>query len=696
MNNDNKVITETLAAEERTNDFTTNDGTSLLLHTNGREAVMPTDAEAAEREAAEKGMLRIPVLNAQNVEVRFAPLTARDRFDPPTWQHQALQADPAVPGYYRIDLNALGLPDGAYEYEFVVDDHANAPIADPYAEEITRFGGYRGVFHIVSGQRFRPPFSWADELPGGRTLPNNNALVMYEMPLRWMLPDAPDYAREIGLGDFDHLIFERLDQLADLGINAIELLPVQDSADTLNWGYGTRFFFAPDFDMGTPVDMKLFVKRCHQRGIRVILDVVMNHARACPLAALAYDWFFLKHGDEEGGRPDWGGQIFRYRRPAPDGSYPARDFHYRMAEFWIREYHVDGFRLDEFKGIDHWEFVQTFRDRAWAEQRALFDDRPFIVIAEDSWRRTATVYDRPGNPNDRKVVDAIWNFAFRDEARRLLHNRISTAWGQPSRRERIEALIGGRRMWNDWDHRFVDGFGDISQAVNYITSHDVQEEGEQRFMNDIFGDLLRLRGMGDGSVDNVRYLIDQIAPTTMLSIHREALDRVGSGFALLLTSVGMPMFLAGEEFGDVHDLNHGDWRLKMSDPVQWKRRDWPGHRALWDRVRELIRLRTAAAALQRNEVDCFYFHPTIDQDDGTRVFAYCRIGGRALGSSEQVVVANCGPHDFPAFDVPWAWTDTGRFQEVGAPQNSSPPQFRADRHVATVALAPFQVRVFRT
>src|SRR5215208_1262201 len=161
-----------------------------------------------------------------------------------------------------------------------------------------------------------------------------------------------------------------LDRLADLGVNAIELMPVQDSPDTLNWGYGTRFFFAPDFDMGAPVDLKLFVKRCHQRGIRVILDVVMNHARDCPLEALAFDRYFLRRRDEEPGRgDDYGARMFRYRGALPDGSFPAREFHFRMAAFWIEAYHVDGFRLDEFRGIDHWEFIQQFRDKAWAAFR---------------------------------------------------------------------------------------------------------------------------------------------------------------------------------------------------------------------------------------------------------------------------------------------------------------------------------------
>jgi 1,4-alpha-glucan branching enzyme len=681
---------------------------------------MSTTAAALERipifhgDLADTGRIRLPAPEARTVEMRFAPLAARDRFDPRTWQRHALAPDEAAPGYFEIDLDTLALPDGAYEYEFVLDGRNDRPVPDPYAEELTRFGGYRGVFHMRDGRRFRPPFSWDDELPEGRRLANNHELVIYEMPLRWM-ESAPEDARQIGLGDFDHVIFAHLDRLAELGINAIELLPVQDSPDTLNWGYGTRFFFAPDIDMGSPVDMKFFVKSCHQRSIRVILDVVMNHARNCPLEALADDWYFLRSGAEEGGRPDWGGRIFRFRRPAPDGSHPAREFHYLVAEFWVREYHIDGFRIDEFKGIDHWEFVQTFRDRACVAHRTLFPARPFLVVAEDSWRRAATTQNRPDNPGGRKVVDSIWNFAFQDEARRLLRNRIHTAWGQPSRRERIRAMIGGWALWDDWDRRLKGGFTDLAQAVNYITSHDVEQHGEQRFLNYILADLLCQRGLaGDPGIchldekdpirvrelmKRVRWLVNHLgeAGPEVRQAHREALDRAGSAFALLLTSVGIPMLLAGEEFGDVHDLDHTDWRLKMSDPIDWSRRDQPGHRALWHRVRELIRLRTSTPALQRNEIDFFYFHPSIDHDDGVRVFAYARTGGEPLGSRDQVaVVANAGPHHFPEFHLPWPWTNPDRVTEIGAAAEGDLPHFRPDRQQATVSLAPFQVRVFRT
>jgi 1,4-alpha-glucan branching enzyme len=162
--------------------------------------------------------------------------------------------------------------------------------------------------------------------------------------------------------------------------------------------------------MGTPTDLKCLVKRCHQLGIRVILDVVMNHSRECPLETLAHDWYYLR-SDEESGRQDWGGQRFRYAEQAPAGVWSAREFHRRMAAFWIQEYHVDGFRLDDFADINNWDFVQAFREHAWEVQRDTFGDRPFIVIAEDSNRRAVITQDAPPNPGGRKTVDAVWNFS---------------------------------------------------------------------------------------------------------------------------------------------------------------------------------------------------------------------------------------------------------------------------------------------
>lgn len=638
--------------------------------------------------------MRIPAPKAASVELRIADLLDRDRFGE-RWMVWPLQR--GEDGFWEIDVGTLELDDGTYEYEFLVDGDEKSPIADPYAKEVTRFGGYRGVLRIIGGEEAWPDFDWSDELPAGVSLPQNNQLIVYEMPLRWM---DGDFSRQVGLGTFDKALFEHLDYLAASGINCIEFLPIQDSPDTLNWGYGTRFFFAPDLDMGGVFDLKLFIKRCHQRGIRVILDVVMNHARDCPLAQLAFERHFLTHADGERAQrgEDYGGQMFRYRDRV-DGQHWARLFHFDVASFWIEEYHVDGFRIDEFKGINNWEFIQEFRDNAWATHAAMFPQRPFVVIAEDSWSRTATVRDDFGNPNRRRVVDAIWNFSYRDEIRRLLLNEIHTTYGQPPRRERIAALVSGRQRWDDWSKRFDGGFGDLAQAIVYVTSHDVEKDGERRFMNHVFSSLLRYHQHGEGTFAQVREIAEalqrdaeQVSPAVR-ALYRQALDRVRCAYALLLTSVGIPMLLAGEEFGDIHDTNHYNWQLKMSDPVDWARREHHGHRELAAAISDLIWLRRTHPALQRNDVEFLHFHPTIDENDGTRVFAYCRSGGSPLGSRAQVVVvANTGAQDFPVYELPWLWPAC--VERGGRVAAVLPWRVSATR--AALSLQPFEVRVFET
>jgi 1,4-alpha-glucan branching enzyme len=647
--------------------------------------------------------LAVPAPLAKKMELIYRPVVDRAMADPllpqQSWQPPvALKPSSSSPGWFEVDVTTLALKDGIYEYALVVDGKQDTPIPDPFAMEITKFGGYRSLISIRNGVRVASEFSWADEFPKGVHLPNNEQMVIYEMPLHWM--EVTDRYRQVGLGTFEKVIYEHLAELVELGINAIELLPIQDSPDTLNWGYGTRFFFTPDWDMGTPLDMKFFVKCCHRHGIRVIFDVVMNHSRECPLEQLAHDFYYLRD-DEEPGRNAWGGQRFRYANSV-SGTFWAREFHYRMAAYWVREYHVDGFRIDEFNGINNWDFLQEFREHAQAANDGALPGRPFIVIGGDSARRAEATYSQAYL--EKPVADAIWNFDFRDELRRLLSNNLNTAWGEPSRTDRIQSLITGHQLWDDWNHHYrPHGFTTLTQAINYVTSHDVEASSEQRLLNFFLAPILRERGMATNENETamVKRIVDNISaqPPAIQTAHADALERVGSAFALMLTSVGMPMFLAGEEFGDVHDLDHSDWQLKMSDPVDFTRRDLLGHRGLLKRVQELAGLRANHRALQRDDVQFFYFHPTIDNNDGVKVFAFCRTNGLPLGSADQVIVlANVGPHNFPVFDFPnFSWSDANRLKEKGTPVGAVSPQLRAGvNSTLTLSLAPFQVRVFTT
>jgi 1,4-alpha-glucan branching enzyme len=637
------------------------------------------------------GLLRIPGPTLTSLSIRFALLSERDYFSPAAWPQHAFTQSATFPGWWEFDLDALTLADGVYEYEFVVNGNIIAP--DPYADAITRFGGYRGLFTIVNSVRIQKAFGWDDEFPANVQLPQNNQIVIYEMPIKWMASDPGEAAPLVELGTFDEVIFEHLDTLAGMGINCIELLPVEDSPQTLNWGYGTRFFFAPDYDIGSPVDAKFFVKECHQRGIRVVLDVVMNmFAPPCPLGALASSWFSEAPSAD---RQDWGQVLFLFDTPAYGSYYAAREFLCEMAEFWVSEYHIDGFRVDDFADINNWDFVQEFHDRATAMSQSLFPQKPFTVVAEDSNRRFVATANDPGNPNGSKVVDAIWNFGYRDEIRLLLTNSINTIFGAPARSARVEHLISNEGAWNGLSQQFDPGFSDMSCSVPYITSHDVADG--PRLMNILLGPMLQAAGLGDTSIGSVSNAVDSADTTSNAALKATvdlALRRVFGGFAVLMTSVGMPMFLAGEEFGDVHDTSYTDVNAKQQDPVQWGRAQFSGNAQLMANVGGLIQLRTTHPALQRDEVECFYFHPQFDDNDSPRVFAYCRTAGQALGSTGQViVVANMGPQAYPVYNIPqWPWNGAA-LTEIGYP--NTPPSWNSDTGMLSLAMDQFSARVFK-
>ncbi len=651
--------------------------------------------------------------------MRYSSLPRMWDFEPSAWKVADLQpaSNGSSPGWYEVDLSDLSLQDGKYEYEFIIvkTDGNCIEVPDPFSEEITRFGGYRGVFGIKNGKRVREQFSWDNEIPPNVRLPQNNELVIYELPLRWVDPGEDGYARQVGLGTIDKAIFELLGRgegraighIPSLGTNAIELLPIQDSPDTLNWGYGNRFFFTPDIDMGSPFDLKLFIKICHQLGIRVIMDIVMNHSKKCPLEELAFEWYYIKPESEEltsdgkATRDGWGGKAFRYREPA-NGSYMAREFHFRMAEFWIREYHIDGFRIDEFKGINNWDFIRSFRYRAIQQHRLIFPNRPFIIVAEDSWRRAnategdyfpASADPSPEEERRLRVTDAIWDFDFRDELRRIASDTLNTIWGQPGRHERVQAMLKGEQLWDGEKWR-PHGFSDIAQRITYSTSHDVQNENEKRLYSFY---LDQARNQWNDARDRF-----QIDPACMPDFESLAREMIVTSFALMLTCRGIPMFLAGEEFADLHDLEQWDWRKKMSDPVDWYRRQEPGHAHVLERVKDLIKLRVNPdmLALHRNELEFFGmdgiasgFQSDFDNNTGGRVFAYCRTGGQPLGKSGQIaIVANCGWTQYPVFKIRWPWTPAISIREHGGKGQALPTLKQGG---AEFELDRFQTRVFK-
>ena len=135
----------------------------------------------------------------------------------------------------------------------------------------------------------------------------------------------------------------KLDHLVELGVTAVEIMPVADFRGRWGWGYDGVYPYAPDSTYGRPEDFKSFVEAAHRRGVAVLLDVVYNHfgPGGNYLSSFAPDFFTGRH------RTPWGKAINF------DGAdaRPARDFVIENAEYWIEAFHLDGQRLDAVHSI---------------------------------------------------------------------------------------------------------------------------------------------------------------------------------------------------------------------------------------------------------------------------------------------------------------------------------------------------------
>ncbi|HVX31461.1 MAG TPA: malto-oligosyltrehalose trehalohydrolase [Nitrolancea sp.] len=233
----------------------------------------------------------------------------------------------------------------------------------------------------LDGERLRPdPASrWQPEGVHGPSAVVDPAAFHWSSPF-WRVPALEDYViyeLHVGTftagGTFDAALAE-LDRLRQIGITAIELMPVNEFPGDRNWGYDGAYPFAAKSTYGGPDGLARFVDGCHQRGLAVILDVVYNHFG--PAGAYAGEF---GHYYSDRYRTLWGDAI-NFDGP---GSDEVRRFFIDSALYWLRDLRVDAFRLDAIHAIFDQSaipFLRQFTETIHTAARAL--GRPAYVIAE--------------------------------------------------------------------------------------------------------------------------------------------------------------------------------------------------------------------------------------------------------------------------------------------------------------------------
>ncbi|MDE6326613.1 MAG: hypothetical protein K2M02_10620, partial [Duncaniella sp.] len=173
------------------------------------------------------------------------------------------------------------------------------------------------------------------------SIPEHKDLIIYELLLR-------DFTGTEGQADGNGtlaLAMERLEYLRDLGVNAIELMPIMEFDGNNSWGYNTNFYFAPDKAYGSPDEYRAFIDRCHELGMAVILDVVFNQS------AGLNPWYLMYPIDHNP----------FYNATAPHDYSVLNDWNQNNVlvqqqwdnciTYWMTAYKVDGFRFDLVKGL---------------------------------------------------------------------------------------------------------------------------------------------------------------------------------------------------------------------------------------------------------------------------------------------------------------------------------------------------------
>lgn len=450
---------------------------------------------------------------------------------------------------FWIEISGL-TPGQEYQFQYLVDGEIT--IADPYTEkigseyddpEIIRDNRYPDLMPYPSGktshavgyiQTDKADFTWTDE---NFQKPANEDLVIYELLIR----------------DFTELrtynaVTERLDYLEDLGINAIQFMPVMEFEGNLSWGYNPYAMLALDKFYGTEYDFKTLVNEAHNRGIAIILDIALNHQFGRNSLARLFN-----QGDY--GNPTSQNPWFN-TSPKHDfnvgydmnhESQYTQDYVDRVVAYWLEEYHVDGYRYDLSKGFTQKNTLGNVG--AWGQYDA---SRITLLkrLADFQWSVDPESYvileHFAENSEERELADygmMLWG--------NENHNFRNLAKGNNANVSGLSYLAKG---WND------------PHVIGYMESHD-----EERVAWDL----------KNSSNQTLAYQMQRLKLNT----------------ALFFLVPGPKMIWQFGEFGYDEELNNDRLGVK---PTRWEYLEDPERNKLFQVYQSLIKLKTRTDYLNKN------------------------------------------------------------------------------------------------
>ncbi|MFD2201439.1 alpha-amylase family glycosyl hydrolase [Shivajiella indica] len=454
--------------------------------------------------------------------------------------------------WYRLS----GLTPGEeYIFQYLID--GSLRIGDPYADKVS------DPFHdeeIIQQNRY----PGLKPYPHGKTEFQATFLQTAQEAYQWKYLDYEKPAieelvvYELLVRDFDErrtfkAVIERLDYLKDMGINAIELMPIKEFEGNLSWGYNPSFFFAVDKFYGPKNHLKELIDEAHKRNIVVILDMVLNHA-------FGQNPFVRLYNDGDYGAPTLDNPWLNRQAKHPFNvgydfnheSIYTQAFVDSVNNYWLTEYKVDGYRFDLSKG-----FTQVNS----GDNVGLWSQRDETRIA--IWKN---IHDQiKKNHPDAYVI--LEHFADNSEERELADYGLMF-WGNMNFDFREMAKGGSRNF--DWGYYETRGWSK-NNLVSYMESHD-----EERTMWESLT-------WGQTSPLNIRQLKNAVNRNQLLA-------------AFFFAIPGPKMLWQFEEFG--YDLELNNDRLGIK-PTRWEYLDDPERQRLWRLYKAMIELKNEHNAFNR-------------------------------------------------------------------------------------------------
>ena len=508
--------------------------------------------------------------------------------------HRAQEEPFAVlpfPEAYKIgdvySMIVYGLNIDEFEYAYRVDGpycpekgllfDINKILLDPYAKAVAgqRTWGIRWD-HTYHARVVKDRFDWGDMPQSKKELCD---LIIYELHVRDFTHHPSSGVQH--RGTFSGLM-EKIPYLKELGINAVELMPIFEFDETMNsrtvddkqllecWGYNTVGFFSPNSSYAAAnehnqegTELKTLIKALHDNGIEVILDVVFNHTA---------------EGNEKGNTFSFKGFDNNiYYMLTPDGNYynfsgcgntlncnhpVVQQLILECLRYWTINYRVDGFRFDLASILGRNEDGSPMNNPPLL--RTLADDSILsnVKLIAEAWD-AGGLYQVGSFPASGRWAE--WNGRYRDSLRSYLKGDSWNAW------DAAWSISGSGDLYGGYYDNTHSNYAGYNSCVNFLTCHDGFTLYDLYAYNDKHNEANGWNNT-DGANDNRSWNCGAEGETEdpeVLALRRRM---IRNACAVLMCSRGTPMFLAGDEFGNTKFGNNNsycqdnitswlDWRM---------------------------------------------------------------------------------------------------------------------------------------